>query len=368
MKRTPAILAGVLTACLLCALLLNGQAEPRPQMAEEVFTNVQVLKGIPVDEFMDTMGIFSAALGMSCEDCHASGGRTWEDYALDTSPRKRMARTMVGMMAGINRSYFGGRQVVTCYTCHRTGNRPQVTPDLATLYDRPIEPDDIVEQASTGPTAVQILDRYIQTVGGNLTSYIARGSSRGYGPESDQRPVEIYAKALAQRTTVIHTLNGDQTTVYDGRAGWLAAPLKPLPVLALTGHALEGARLDAQLAFPAQIKQALGQWRSGYPTTIDDRDVQVVQGTTAGGMLATLYFDAETGLLVRQVRYAASPVGRMPTQVDYGDYRDVAGGKMPFRWTVTWLDGKETFELTDVQANAAVDASRFARPSAPATR
>ena len=79
-------------------------------------------------------------------------------------------------------------------------------------------------------------------------------------------------------------------------------------------------------------------------------------------MLATLYFDAESGFLVRQVRYAESPVGRMPTQVDYADYRDVAGAKMPFKWTLTWLDGKETVELTEVQANAAVDAARFARP------
>jgi len=373
MKHTTAILAGAVTACLLGTLLLKGQAQPRPQMAEDVFKNVQVLKGIPVDEFMNTMGIFSAALGMSCEDCHASGGRTWEDYAIDTSPRKRMARAMVGMMAGINRTYFGGRQVVTCYTCHRAGNHPQVTPNLATLYDRPLEAEDVIEQAANGPSADEILDRYIQAVGGArpltaLTSFTARGTSRGYGPESDPRPVEIYSKAPAQRTTVVHTLNGDSTAVYDGREGWIAAPLRPVAVLAITGQALEGVRLDAELGFPGQIKQTLAQWRSGYPTTIGDRDVQVVQGRTPGGSLVTLYFDAETGLLTRQIRYAESPVGRMPTHVDYSDYRDVAGVKLPFRWTVTWLDGKETFELSEIRANAAVEASRFARPAPSATR
>jgi hypothetical protein len=368
MKRIPAILAGLVAACLLGALLLNGQAEPRPQMAEDVFKNIQVLKGVPVDQFMNTMGIFSAALGMSCEDCHASNDSTWSNYALDTSPRKRMARTMVGMMAGINRTYFGGRQMVTCFTCHRAGNRPLVTPNLATLYDRPFESEDVIEQATTGPTADQILDRYVQAMGGSLTSFVARGTSRGYGPENEPRPLEIYSRAPTQRTTIIHTLNGDNTSVYDGRAGWIAQPLRPVAVLALTGHALEGARLDAQLTFPAQIKQALGQRRAGFPTTINDRDMQVVQGTTPGGMLATLYFDAESGLLVRQVRYAESPVGRMPTQVDYADYRDVAGVKMPFRWTLTWLDGKETVELTDVQANAAVEPSRFARPVPPSAR
>jgi hypothetical protein len=31
---------------------------------------------------------------------------------------------------------------------------------------------------------------------------------------------------------------------------------------------------------------------------------------------------------------------------------------------VTWLDGRETFELTDVQPNVAVDAAKFGKPAA----
>ena len=81
-----------------------------------------------------------------------------------------------------------------------------------------------------------------------------------------------------------------------------------------------------------------------------------------------LFFDKESGLLVRLVRYTDSPVGLSPTQIDYADYRDVAGVKIPFRWTVTWLDGRATVELTDVQPNAAIDAAKFARPAVPATR
>lgn len=370
MKYSAALLCFILAGAP-ALVLLRAQNEPAP-LAEQVFKNVQVLKGIPADEFMSTMGIFSAALGMSCEDCHASGGRSWEDYALDTSPRKRMTRTMVGMMASINRTYFGGRQVVTCYTCHRAGNRPQVTPNLATLYDRPFEPEDAIEQAAAGLTAEEILDRYLQALGGvqqlaSITSFVARGTARGYGPESDPRPVEIYARAPAQRTTIIHTLNGDNITVFDGRSAWVAAPLRPVAVMPITGQALAGMRFEAQLSFPGQIKQALGQWRSGYPVSIGDRDMHVVQGTAPGGALVTLYFDAETGLLARQVRYADSPVGRIPTQIDYSDYRQVAGVKMPFRWTLAWLDGKEDFTLSEIQVNVAIEASRFARPSpAPA--
>ena len=96
----------------------------RAPMSEEVFKNVRVLRGIPVDEFMGTMGIFSAALGMSCEDCHLASDATWANYAIDTSPRKQTARRMVQMMTSINQASFGGRQVVTCYTCHRGDTHP----------------------------------------------------------------------------------------------------------------------------------------------------------------------------------------------------------------------------------------------------
>ena len=171
---------------LLGAVLASGQAEPaqKPLMSEDVFKNVQVLRGIPVNEFMGTMGIFSAALGMSCGDCHAADDRKWENFAVD-NPRKQMARRMVLMMSAINRANFGGRQVVTCYTCHRGNDRPRVTAELAVLYGPPPpSSDDIIEQSPLAPPADQVLDKYIQALGGaqrlaSLTSYTATGTSAG---------------------------------------------------------------------------------------------------------------------------------------------------------------------------------------------
>jgi photosynthetic reaction center cytochrome c subunit len=364
--RSKILFCAALYFCAVLFLCLSAFAQ-RPPMAEEVFKNVQVMKGIPVDEFMNTMGVFSAALGMSCEDCHASNDTKWENYALDTSPKKRTARRMIQMMATINKDNFGGRQMITCWTCHRGGDRPKVTPDIATLYNRPEELDDVVSPAPNAAPASQILDKYLQAIGGaerlgRLTSFVAKGTSVGYGPEGTPRPVEIYAKAPNQRATIIHTQNGDSTTVYDGRAGWIAAPLRPVPVLQLAGSVLEGVKLDAELGFPAGIKNALGNWRVGFFAVINDRDVHVVQGTAPSGSIATLYFDAESGLLVRMVRYSNSVVGRTPTQIDYSDYRDVAGVKMPFKFNVSWLDGKENFELSDIQPNVTIDPARFTRP------
>jgi hypothetical protein len=139
-------------------------------------------------------------------------------------------------------------------------------------------------------------------------------------------------------------------------------------VLALAGGDLAAARLEAALSFPWRLKETLTQWRVGLPATIDDRDVQVVQATSAGRTLATFYFDATSGLLLRLVRYADSPVGRIPMQTDYADYREVSGVKMPFRWTATWLDGRSTIELMEVRPNVAIAPARFARPAPPAPR
>jgi photosynthetic reaction center cytochrome c subunit len=120
------------------------------------------------------------------------------------------------------------------------------------------------------------------------------------------------------------------------------------------------------LSFPAQIKEALTNLRVGPPATIGEKDVTVVQGNGPNGTLATLYFDDSTGLLVRMVRHGRSPIGRVPTQVDYSDYRDVAGIKFPFRWTFAWLDGRDDFAFTDVKLNVPIDAAKFGEPSVAA--
>jgi hypothetical protein len=374
MKRAGRGAITLIAGWLLGAGLANGQAaaEAKVPLAEEVFKNIQVLKGIPVDEFMSTMGIFSAALGMSCENCHAADDRDWANYAGDNTPAKRTARGMVMMMTAINKNYFAGRQVVTCYSCHRGGDHPKTTPNLDTIYGHPPEEeeDDIVAQDPKAPTAEQILDKYLQARGGaqrlaGLTSYVAKGTSAGYGPESEPRALEIYAKAPGQRATIIHTRSGDNVITYDGRVAWHAEPLRPVTVLPLTGGELDGAKLDAEMAFPAQIKQMLSKWRVGRTSIVNDRKVQVVQGTTANGAIATLYFDDESGLLVRVLRYANSPVGRIPTQIDYSDYRDVGGIKMPYKWTFGWLDGRENVELTSLQTNVPIDAAKFAKPAPP---
>src|SRR5262247_1372578 len=121
---------GTIAICLTSAALLSGQAgqAPRPQMAEEVFKNVQILKGIPVDEFMDTMGMFASALALNCIDCHTPDSvGTWDNFAKET-PLKERSRKMMLMVNAINKDNFGGVRAVTCYTCHAGNLRPKPIP------------------------------------------------------------------------------------------------------------------------------------------------------------------------------------------------------------------------------------------------
>jgi len=338
-------------------------------LAENVFKNVTVLRGIPVDEFMGTMGVFSAALGISCEDCHTASSNDWANYAKDTSPRKMMARQMTVMMTTINKQFFGGRQVVTCYSCHRGALRPRVTPSLVQLYASvtPDELDVLLPPAPPDtPTPAQIIEKYQKAVGAGaakLTSLTAKGSYTGYGPEGFPRPFELYAKAPNQKALVVRDKEaGDSITVFSGTAAWVSAPFRPVPVLELHGQELDSARADAELMFPSNVNvKGLTNLRSSIDF-INDRSVLAVQGNK-GGALVTMYFDEETGLLTRLVRSTGSPVGRLPVQTDFSDFRDVAGLKVPFKWTTTWLDGRANYEATDVQANVAIPANRFTRPA-----
>jgi hypothetical protein len=357
------------------AVIVGGQAgaADRPQMAEEVFKNVQILKGIPVDQFMGTMGVFSASTGLNCTDCHLDeSGGNWAKYA-DENPRKQMARRMMLMVNTINQTNFGGRQVITCFTCHRGAARPGVMPSIDLLYSSPppFEPGELIGPARGQPTPDQVLDRYIQALGGAerlaaVRSVAARGTYIGYD-DADKTPMEMYAQAPARRTIVSHTASGDISWVFDGRSGWIAAPLtdRPIPVMPVTGQDLDGLGVEVQVLFPLGLKQRLTNLRVGFPTEIDEREVNVLQATTASGGTVTLCFDQETGLLRRLLRYSASPVGRIVTRVDYGDYRDAGGVKMPFTWTLSWLNGRSTFELASVQSNVTIEPARFARPAPP---
>ena len=349
-----------------------GQAQ-RPPMAEEVFKNVTVLKGIPMDEFMDTMGMFSSALTLNCIDCHVPESvGSWEKFADDT-PIKQTARRMVTMVNDINKNNFSGVRAITCYTCHRGDIKPRILPSLAAQYAPPVEdPNDVVmTNIPGGPTVDQVLAKYTQALGGAqrlaaLTSYSGKGTYIGFETEQTVVPMEIFAKAPSQRAMIVHMTVGDNARVFDGTNAWIAGSDKPLPLYSPTGGNFDGAKLDGILMFPTQLKGAYQNWRVSA-TGIDDKLTRVLQATNPGKPPVNFYFDDMSGLLVRVLRLVDTAVGRVPTQIDYSNYREVGGVKIPFKWVVTWTNGQSTSELTMVTANPTIDAAKFAKP-APAAK
>jgi len=377
-SRSRRMIVSVMGALALCVLIANvargqaAQAQKQP-MAEEVFKKIDILKGIPVDEFMDTMGMFSAALSLNCIDCHVPESvGSWDKFAEET-PLKRTTRRMLTMVNTINKENFSGVRSVTCYTCHRGDLRPKILPNLAAQYATPVEdPNEVViVNIPGGPTVDQVFEKYIQALGGPqrlaaLTSYSGKGTYIGFETEQTVVPMEIYAKAPSQRAMIVKMAVGDNVRIFDGTTAWIAGSDKPLPLMSLSGGNLEGAKLDAILMFPAQLKNAFSNWRVSA-TGIDDKLVRVLQGTNPRQPPVNFYFDGSSGLLLRVLRLVDTAVGRVPTQIDYSDYRDVTGVKVPFKWTVTWTNGQSTATLSDVQPNVSLDASRFARP-APAPK
>ncbi|HEY4362234.1 MAG TPA: photosynthetic reaction center cytochrome c subunit family protein [Bryobacteraceae bacterium] len=379
-RRLP-VAAAAITVGVAMGIFFSGHAAAQApaatatkgKTAGETFKNVttSTLKGLTPDDFLSAMGVMADSLGLDCADCHPGAGSDKVDWVFDT-PAKKTARKMVEMVATINKTNFNGVQMVTCYTCHHARDRPSSTVSLDQLYSTPNnEPDDVVANAPGAPPAAQVLDKYIAALGGaaklnTLTSYVATGKSVGYEGLGGDGDFVIYAKSPDQRTTQIsfkdHPDRGTSTWTYNGKTGWVTTPRGLLGEFEITGGNIDGTRFEAMLGFPGQIKTLFTTWRSGGTQSIGDKDFQVIQGSGPRGLLATLLFDTKTNLLVRMIRYTNSPIGRVPTQIDYDNYKDVNGIKFPMEVTFLWLDGRYTAKISDVKVNVAIDAAKFGKP------
>ena len=378
---------GIAMACVLGAgvaraQVADGGTAQKPLMADDVFKNIQVLRGVPVREFMQTMGFFAASLSLNCVDCHiGESAGSWPRYADDT-PLKQTARKMVVMVRVLNQGSFAGARKVTCYTCHRGSPRPEVIPSLDQQYESPAAPDadraEIMDNARKTPTADQILDRYITVLGGaaklaKVKSFVAKGTYMGFDTDFQDTPVQIYAKSPDQKSMVVNLGDdGTVTTTFDGMNAWIASPVShsPVQVIPLQGSELDGAKVDALVAFPEKLKESLTDWKIGFPEQeINGKAVQVVEGTE-GKTPIRFYFDKTTGLLVRVTRFTDTIIGTVPTRTEFSDYRLIPalGIKMPYKIVDTWTDGQSKINLTLITPNAAVDDAKFNKPLPPVSK
>lgn len=336
-----------------------------PKKAEEQFKNIQVFKGLPADQLIPAMQFITASLGVECEFCHVQGA-----FEKDDKKTKQTARKMITMMFAINKDNFDGHREVTCNSCHRGSPRPEATPMVATAGSMPgmsgaAMGEGAEAKDASGPAAAELFDKYLKAVGGaaavdKVTSRVMKGTIT-FGDRNV--PIDIFSKDPDKRISFTHTPDGDSVTAFDGHEGWLGTAGHP--VREMHGPDIDGASIDADLHFAAHLKEMFSEAQVRGKEKVGDHDAYMVVGQREGKTPLRLYFDEQTGLLVRLVRFGETPLGRLPTQIDYADYREVDGVKIPFRWTLARPSGLFTIQVSEVKDNVPVDDAKFAKPPAP---
>ena len=347
----------VIFAAMAVAAVGVSQAE-EPKTAEQVYKNIVQLKGVPADQVGPAMQFIATSLGVDCNFCHVQG----KMEADDKGPKKT-AREMMAMQAEINKASFRGQLQITCYSCHRGAQRPVSIPPVqesdtpAKTEARPMQP------AGAGATADQILEKYVTALGGadaihKVTSRVMTGKIL---PGGNETPIDVIVKAPTKRVSISHMSGGDSYTAFDGTAGWMGNAGRP--AREMSAQESGASSLDAEFYLALRLKEMYPQLRRGRPEEVAGSMCDVLQGNAPDRPMVRLYFDQKSGLLVRMVRYAQTPVGRMPTQIDYADYRDSGGAKVPFRWTLSRPNGRFTIQIAEVKVNVPVDDTKFAKPS-----
>jgi tetratricopeptide (TPR) repeat protein len=327
-------------------------------LAESVYKNIQILKGVRADEVVPSMEFISSSLGVQCSYCHVEG-----HFEKDDKKPKVTARAMMRMVFSLNERNFDGTRGVTCYSCHRGSTDPSATLDLNASGHAPnSEGSDNVSLML--PSARQILDDAITARGGQdaldrVTTRVARGHETSNGRTL---PIVIYIDA-AGKIAVVHELGraAAATTVFDGSEGWTTAPGRAPRIMHEADAA--AARLDADLRFPSDLLDEYPEATAEFFEELEGRPVYVVRAKGSAPLELQLFFDRDTHTLAREVRYSETPLGRNPTQIDYADYRNVGGVEVPFRVTVTKPGATSVIEFDDVQDNVAIDPAVFARPA-----
>ena len=341
----------------------SASGTPAPKLAEEQFKNIQTLKGIPAEQVIPAMQFIAASLGVECAYCHVEHANEKDD-----KKPKVTARKMINMMMAINKENFEGHREVTCYSCHRGAAQPVGTPIITDEDPRPAAEERKTpgEAKASLPAAEQLLDKYLAAVGGaealqKITSRVQKGTLTAFGGQ--HFPMDVYSKAPDKRFSVMHLRGGDSVTAFDGKQGWLSVPGR---VHMMSAAENDAARIDADLYFPAHVETLYQKFRVEAGEKIDGHETFLVVGRSEGQPPLRLYFDKESGLLLRLVRYAETPLGRNPTQIDYADYRDANGVKIPFRWTLARPGNRFTIQVEQVQQNVPVDDAKFVTPPPPA--
>ena len=358
---------------------------PQEKTVEQVAKNIKVLTGMPDSQLVPVMNFFAASMGRRCNYCHVNNQGQW-DYASDTKPEKAAAREMIKLVFDINKTTERLKlDPVSCYTCHRGRTSPQSIPALPLALPSPPPNAGGAGGPATGatpqgspqaspaptpalPTADEIFSKYAAALGGQaaidkLKSRTAKGTITQANGNSFQ--FELTQAAPDKFYLLVTTPQGTIERGFNGQTGWEKSARG---VREITGTELTNFRLGNGLFSLLKLKEQYSRPPRVRKDKLGDRDVYIIDGTTADNRRMRLYFDAGSGLLLRRTMAMQTIVGIIPDQVDLEDYREADGLKFPFvarAATVEVGNPTSTRTFTELKLNVPVDDAKFNMPPAP---
>jgi photosynthetic reaction center cytochrome c subunit len=350
--------------------------------AGEFYMNVQVLKNIPSDQLTPAMRYITAALGVECEYCHDT-----KNFRSDEKAHKVTARKMMTMMFAIDQDNFNGRREVTCYTCHRGAAHPLNIPSLnditatsssagmmggqsGTGGEMPMRNEsEAGANASSAPaiSADAILAKYTDALGGTaaiqkITTLDEKGTASMPARGGMKVQIEELRKAPDKALLTIQLPNGAQMArACNGTIAWESFPGRGAEEL--TWDDLVRAKQWASFIPGVNMKQEFVREQAVGTEKIGDKDAYRVIAFRKGGGRVLFYFDTQSGLLLRVSERIESPLGSLPQDTDYSDYRDVSGVKLPFSVTVVHVQRPTIYKWDQIQSNVPLEDSRFEKPA-----
>ncbi len=333
----------------------KGETQTQTQTAGQKFKNIKVLTDMPADQLGKVMNQVSASLAVNCSYCHVID--QWEK---DDKKEKEDARNMFKMMFGINKTYFNGRSEITCNSCHNGRNRPTPSPILMPHADLNFHP----KQPDIKPVADAILAKYVAALGGKeklakVTSRMIKANR--VEPDGTKEPEEILQKSnKALITTNYDSKEHGKVVVMEGFDGTTAWKKAATGEIALKTDEAEQIRRNAQL-WSGDLKAIYSKIDYRTLDQIDGREVYILTAQTADNQRETLYFDVQSGFLVRRTARVQTILGAYIYQFDYSDYKDFGGVKLPASVRFAVPNISWTRNILEVRNNVAIEDAKFAK-------
>jgi photosynthetic reaction center cytochrome c subunit len=338
-----------------------AQAPLPTQPAEQVFKNIQVLKGTPSADLQGTMSFIASSLGVDCDYCHTQA------FESDATPAKVRAREMIRMTQRINQETFHGSNVVNCFTCHQGGSKPiSIATVLTTGAARPAAATVASPVDSALPSVQTVLDNYVKALGGQAaldavktrvikTAPLGRAST---DKSTEERDLKAPGKVLLQQLSPGYSLWAG----YNGQQGWAQDSLKSYWGMLNTSQ-LHSLIRDGEMYPGSRIRSEYKNVVVSGREKVADRDAIVISGISPEGTREKFYFDARTNLLVRRHVEEPTEFGWFPLDTNYEGYREVDGVKIPFVVRISSAGGawgvRTSYMVIEVRQNVPIEDEKF---------